>query len=71
MKYLYIGAGILTVLLAACILSTFLISGCTAKTLERLERWQPLTEVTFRQRRSTRIAPKVSGSGIPIFSAQC
>ena len=38
MKYLYFGAGILAVLLAACIFSTFLISGCTAKTLESLEQ---------------------------------
>ena len=37
MKYLYIGVGVLAVLLAACILSTAVISSCTRETADALE----------------------------------
>ena len=37
MKYLYIGVGVLAVLLAACILSTTVISSCTRETADALE----------------------------------
>lgn len=37
MKYLYIGIGVLVLLLAGCILSTALISVCTCKAADALE----------------------------------